>query len=66
MSKYYKYQLTFPYQSNKIYKSSDINKAIKKCYSDYKHLVVDNNKIFVITNLDTNEKYKIIVKNDMN
>ena len=62
MNKYHRYQLTFPYESNKIYKSKSFDKAINKCYQEFKQLKIPNeNKeynIFCVTNLDKNIEFK--------
>lgn len=62
MDKYYRYQLTFPYEGNKIYRSKSHDKAIKKCYQEFKQLNISEKdktySIFGVTNLDKNIEYK--------
>ncbi len=58
MDKYYRYQLIYPFESNKIYKSKSIKKAVNKCYNDYVKLYNGDIKIFCIINLDTKIEYK--------
>lgn len=65
--KYFRYQVTYPFEGNKIYKSRSISKAINKCYKEYKNVYPDiRDGIFYVTNLDKNIKYKINIKNDQN
>lgn len=56
--KYYRYQLIYPIESNKIYKSKSFDKVVTKCWNDYKRLYEGNEKIFSIMNLDTKVEYK--------
>lgn len=61
--KYYRYQLTFPFESNKIYRSKSLKKVITKCYHDYKKFSDIDEGLFCITNLDKDIEYKFIMKN---
>jgi len=54
---YYKYQLTYPFQGTKIYKSSSKSKAIKNCYREFLHLGDINDGLFYVTNIDSGEEY---------
>lgn len=59
--KYYKYQLIFPFEGNKIYRSKSLDKVIKKCYNeckDFKEL-----STFTILNIDKNIVYHVELKN---
>jgi len=60
--KYYRYQLTYPYEGSKIYKSSSLDKAIKKCYSEFKNLNEHPDGIFSVTNIDTKNEYNFQAK----
>ena len=60
---YYRYQMTYPYESNKIYKSRSLNKVAKKCYDEFKKFNDMDEGMFCITNLDKNIEYKLKVKN---
>lgn len=59
--KYYRYQMTYPYESTKIYKSKDFDKVVKKCYNHYKNFDGMEYGMFCVTNLDKNIEYKFQV-----
>ena len=61
--KYYKYQMTFPFEGNKIYKSKSLSKVVKKCYKDYKKFSDINEGLFCVTNIDKDIEYRFQVKN---
>lgn len=60
--KYYKYQLTYPIEGNKIYKSRSLRKVVGKCLKDYKKNYFNENGIFHITNLDRDVEYRFKIK----
>src|SRR5436190_1082220 len=62
--KYYKYQMTFPFEGNKIYKSKSLSKVVKKCYKDYKKFSDINEGLFCVTNIDKDIEYRFKDKND--
>lgn len=58
-NKYYRYQLTFPFISNKMYRSSSLKNIIIKCYEELKNSqYYTSTEYFGITNLDRNVEYK--------
>ena len=59
--KYYRYQMTYPYESTKIYKSKNFDKVVNKCYNNYNQYNNIENGMFCITNLDKNIEYKFKV-----
>ena len=61
--KYYKFQMTFPVESNKIYKSKSLKKVVKKCYDEFKNFSDIGEGLFGITNLDKDVEYRFKVKN---
>jgi hypothetical protein len=69
MSNAYKcdrYQLTYPYEGTKIYRSKSLAKVAKRCYIEFKELNDINEGIFSITNIDTNTEYNFkVAKNKM-
>lgn len=62
--KYYRYQMTFPTEGNKIYKSRSINKVIRKCYDEYKNYNDIDEGMFCVTNLDKDVEYKFKVNDN--
>lgn len=60
-AKYYKYQLIYPIEGNKIYKSKSFEDVAMKCYNDYIKLYKGDENIFCILNLDTKIEYKFKV-----
>src|SRR5439155_1694297 len=60
--KYYKYQMTFPFEGNKIYKSKSLSKVVKKCYKDYKKFSNINEGLFCVNNNNKKKKYKLKIK----
>ena len=52
-----KYRLTYPMYGNKIYESKSFDKAVKKCYHEFKQLSDVHEGMFVITNLNTKTEY---------
>ena len=63
MSKYHRYQLTYPYEGKIIYRISSIKKATKKCYKEFKYLTDIKEGIFGITDIDTDTEYYFRAKN---
>jgi hypothetical protein len=61
-SKRYRYQLTFPFEGNKIYKSSSSKDVVKKCYNEFKTFSDIGEGLFCITNLDKNVEYRFQAK----
>jgi len=61
--KYYRYQMTFPIQSNKIHKSKSLKNIVHKCYNEYKIFSDIGDGMFCITNLDKNIEYKFKINN---
>lgn len=66
--KYYNFQLTYPIIGSKIYKSKSKEKAINKCYQEYKsYQHMSNERIFGVTDLDKKIEYRFeINKNNLN
>lgn len=63
-NKYFRYKLTFPHTGTKIYKSRSLSTAAKKCYKEMIGFNDRNNDgIFGITNIDTNDEYKFKMMN---
>ncbi len=68
---YHRYQLTYPYIGNTIYRSKSINKVAKKCYNDLKNLTnikyikYIREGLFIIIDLNDNIEYKFQIKNKM-
>jgi len=54
---YNRYRLNYPFEGNKIYQSKSLNRAVKKCYRDFKKLHGSNIGTFTVENMDTNEVY---------
>ena len=61
--KYYRYQMTFPFESNKVHKSKNLDKVVRKCYGEYRSFSDINDGMFCITNLDKNIEYRFKIKN---
>lgn len=61
--RYYKFQMTYPFESNKIHKSKSLKKVVKKCYKEFKSFSDINEGLFCITNLDKDIEYRFKVKN---
>jgi len=57
MDKYYRYQLSYPIEGNKIYKSRSLNKVVKKCLLELEQNNI-NKDIFCIINLDNKIEYR--------
>ena len=56
--KYHSFQLTYPVIGNKIYRSKSKEKAINKCYQEYKLLQYNlQENIFGVTDLDKKIEY---------
>jgi|LakMenE18May11ns_1017448.scaffolds.fasta_scaffold9847926_2 hypothetical protein len=62
-NKYYRYQMTFPFESHKVYKSKSVKKIVRKCYNEYKNFSDIGEGMFAITNLDKNIEYRFKIKN---
>ena len=63
MSKYHKYQLTYPHVGSTIYKSKSMGKAVKKCYNEFKNLNDLKEGMFGVTDLNNNIEYKFKAQN---
>ena len=61
---YYRYQMTYPYESTKVYRSKDFDRVVRKCYNNYKTFDGMEYGMFCVTNLDKNIEYKFKVNND--
>ena len=59
--KYQKYRLTYPIVGNKTYESASFNKAIEKCYKEYKQIMDIREGMFIVTELDSKTEYQFIV-----
>ena len=56
------YHLTYPYTSNIIYESRNFDKAVEKCYKEFKNFNDIHDGMFVVT--DNNDvEHKFVVKN---
>jgi len=66
--KYYSFQLTYPFIGNKIFKSKSKQKAVNKCYQEYKTLQCSfQENIFGVTDLDKKIEYRFeINKTNLN
>jgi len=62
MNKYYRYQLTYPIEGTKIYKSKKLSNIVKKCYKEYKKVSDIKEGLFCITNIDKNVEYQFGIK----
>ena len=47
-----RYQLTYPYISNKVYESRNFDKAIDRCYKEFKSFNDISDGMFIVTELD--------------
>lgn len=65
MDKYHRYQLTFPIESNKIYKSKSLKHVAQKCYKEFKAFSDIGEGMFSITNLDKDIEYRFRVKDNV-
>lgn len=61
--KFYRYQMTFPFEGHKIYKSRSFNKVVDKCYTEFKKFNDIGDGMFCVTNLDKEVEYQFKVKN---
>lgn len=50
--------MSYPFEGNKIYKSSSLSKTAKKCHNEFKQLNGISDGMFCITNIDTNKEYR--------
>ena len=57
-----KYQLTYPFVSNKIYESRNFDKAVDRCYKEFKHFNDIQDGMFIVTDIDNNMEYRYRVK----
>jgi hypothetical protein len=64
MDKFYRYQLSFPIEGDKIYKSKSINNVVKKCIYDCYRLG-HNPEIVGIYDLDQKTEYKFKISKSM-
>ena len=63
---YYRYQMTYPFESNKVYKSRSLNKVAQKCSNEFQKMDDIGEGMFCITNLDKNVEYRFKIKNNKN
>jgi hypothetical protein len=61
LDKYHRYQLTYPFEGSKIYKSRSRNNAIRKCYDEYIKSEKHISNEFRITDIDTRVEYKFMI-----
>ena len=61
--KYYRYQMTFPFEGHKIYKSKSLNKIVNKCYKEFIRFSDIGDGLFCVTNIDKEVEYRFKVKN---
>lgn len=64
LNKKCRFRLTYPLHGNKIYETMSLNKAVKKCYHEFKQLSDINEGKFTVTNLDTKKDYHFDIPND--
>lgn len=64
MDKFYRFQLSFPIEGDKIYKSKSINNVVKKCILDC-HRLGQNPETIGIYNLDQRSEYKFKISKNM-
>lgn len=62
MNSYNRYQLVYPFESNKIYKSKSLKKVAQKCYSECLKIGITVNT-FKIMDLDKNIEYIFTINN---
>lgn len=62
--KYNRYLLTYPMPGNKVYKTNNLDDAIKKCYKEFKTYNDIKDGYFGIVNIDTNEEYQFTAQNN--
>ena len=75
-SKRCKYRLTYPLYGNKIYESKSFDKAIRKCYHEFKQMSDLHEGMFVVTDIDNKIDYtfeinskklkNLVTKNNIN
>jgi len=53
--------MTFPFESNRVYKSKSFKKIVKKCYGEFKQFSDIDEGLFCITNLDKDIEYRFKV-----
>ncbi|MBA42829.1 MAG: hypothetical protein CMF62_02330 [Magnetococcales bacterium] len=56
------YQLTYPFEGDKVYQSKSKKRAFNKCYKDFKHLNDTKDGVFTITDIDTKKDYSFKIK----
>jgi hypothetical protein len=61
-----RYQLTYPFEGWSIYKSSSVEKAVKKCYNEFKNLNDVDEGLFGVTDLDNNIEYQFRIDKNKN
>jgi hypothetical protein len=64
-NKIYRLQLTYPYEGNKIYKTTSFREGVRKCYKEYRTYNDINDGLFFVTDLDKKSEYKFNAKNDV-
>lgn len=52
-----RYRLTYPYKGT-IYRSKNMNRAVRECYRDFKKLTGQKEGLFIMTDLDNKVEYK--------
>lgn len=62
--KYYRYQMTYPFESNKVYKSRSLRKVAEKYSREFKTFNDINEGLFCITNIDKNTEYRFQIRNN--
>lgn len=58
----HRYRLTYPHIGNNIYQAESKDKAIKKCYKEFKMYSGMDNGMFSVTDLDTDIEYTYKIK----
>jgi hypothetical protein len=52
-----RYRLTYPYKGT-IYRSKNMNRAVRECYRDFKKITGQKEGLFIMTDLDNKVEYK--------
>lgn len=63
---YYRYQMTYPFESNKIYKSRSLKKVAHKCSKEFQRIDDIGEGMFCVTNLDKKVEYRFKIKKNRN
>ena len=59
---YHRYQLTYPYEGTRVHRTRSFDKAVKKCYSEFKRINDISDGMFSVTNLDNDTEYQFKVE----